>query len=69
MQRRTTQSRASGVGATESSTDRCPACGEGIEGIEATGTGHRFVGCGHPASARFLPSADDGPSFVGVTIE
>jgi len=51
------------------SADRCPECGEAIEGIEATGEGHRFVGCGHPATARFLPSADDGPSFVGVTIE
>jgi len=48
--------------------DRCPRCGERIEGIAATGGGHRFVGCGHPASARFLPSAD-GPSFVGVTVE
>jgi hypothetical protein len=65
MQRHTTRA---GAGTTPS-TDRCPACGETIEGIEATATGHRFVGCGHPASARFLPSADGGPSFVGVTIE
>jgi len=69
MQRRTTRSGAVATGTAKPSTDRCPACGEAIEGIEATGTGHRFVGCGHPASARFLPSADDGPSFVGVTVE
>jgi hypothetical protein len=62
------QSTHAGAGTTTPSADRCPACGETIEGIEATGTGHRFVGCGHPASARFLPSAD-GPSLVGVTIE
>ncbi len=66
MQRRKTRK---GAGAGTTSVDRCPACGEKIEGIEATGTGHRFVGCGHPASARFLPSADDGPSLVSVTIE
>ena len=68
MQQRTARPDASVAGTTPS-TNRCPACGEPIDGIEATGTGHRFVGCGHPASARFLPSADDGPSCVGVTIE
>ncbi|MFB6296112.1 MAG: hypothetical protein ABEH66_04630 [Halobacteriales archaeon] len=55
-------------GSIDGSEDRCPQCGDPIDGIAATGVGHRFVGCGHPASARFLPSAD-GPSFVGVTVE
>ena len=36
---------------------RCHECGEPIRGIEATGpAGHRFVGCGHRASERFLES-------------
>jgi ssDNA-binding Zn-finger/Zn-ribbon topoisomerase 1 len=53
---------------TNRNEDRCPQCGDPIDGIAATGGGHRFVGCGHPASARFLPSSE-GPTFVGVTVE
>ncbi len=33
---------------------RCHECGEPIRGFEATGEGHRFVGCGHPAEAHFV---------------
>jgi hypothetical protein len=68
MQRRTTRPAGTEV-ATTRSTDRCPACGRPIEGIEATGSGHRFVGCGHSASTLPLPSAGEAPSFAGITIE
>jgi hypothetical protein len=68
MQRRTTR-QLGDERATSRSTDRCPACGRAIEGIEATGSGHRFVGCGHSASTLPLPSAGDAPSFAGITIE
>lgn len=46
------------------STDaRCPVCGEPVRGIAAARPGeHRFVGCDHYASARFLQPAIDGPA-------
>ena len=35
----------------------CPVCGEPIRGIASASPGeHRFVGCDHYASARFLRS-------------
>ena len=40
---------------------RCPVCGEPIRGIAAARPGeHRFVGCDHYASARFLDSYAEG---------
>ncbi|MFB6228685.1 MAG: hypothetical protein ABEH88_09025 [Halobacteriales archaeon] len=66
MQRRTTSLARTDAATTPD--DRCPACGREIEGIEATAGEHRFVGCGHSASSRPLPSAS-GPAFAGVTTE
>lgn len=40
---------------------RCPVCGDPIRGIAAARPGeHRFVGCDHYASARFLGSYAEG---------
>ena len=40
---------------------RCPVCSEPIRGIAAARPGeHRFVGCDHYASARFLDSYAEG---------
>ena len=42
-------------------TVRCPVCGEPIRGIAAARPGeHRFVGCDHYASARFLDAYAEG---------
>lgn len=52
-------------------THRCHECGEPIRGIEAAGPGgHRFVGCGHHASDRFVePPATAGSTLVGVRVD
>ena len=40
---------------------RCPVCGEPVRGIATSRPGeHRFVGCDHYASARFLRSYAGG---------
>ena len=50
---------------------RCHECGDPIRGIETTGPGeHRFSGCGHRASARFLrPLADAESTLLGIHVE
>ena len=44
---------------------RCHECGTPIMGIESAAPGdHRFIGCGHRASARFVRS----PAMAGSTL-
>gem|GEM_PF-4881690 len=44
----------------------CPVCGEPVRGIAAAKPGeHRFVGCDHYASARFLQPRTDPASTAG----
>lgn len=52
-------------------THRCHECGDPIRGIEAAGPGtHRFVGCGHRASGRFVePPAAAGSTLSGIRLE
>lgn len=47
---------------------RCHECGNPIIGIESAGPGtHRFVGCGHRASGRFVRApADAGSNLLGI---
>jgi len=47
---------------------RCHECGNPIMGIESTAPGeHRFIGCGHRASARFVRSPAVTPtSLLGI---
>ena len=55
---------ASDPATVDPTTDaRCPVCGEPVRGIAAARPGeHRFVGCDHYASARFLQPGVEGPS-------
>ena len=55
MQRATTATSATVSTTPTGGETACPVCGEPIRGIEAASPGeHRFVGCDHYASARFL---------------
>ena len=62
MQRLSTDADADATTAPGANADvRCPVCGEPIRGIAAARPGeHRFVGCDHYASARFLASYTEG---------
>lgn len=54
MQRLATDASTASTPGSQAETT-CPVCGAPVEGIEATRPGeHRFVGCDHYASARFL---------------
>jgi ssDNA-binding Zn-finger/Zn-ribbon topoisomerase 1 len=47
----------------------CPVCGEPIRGIASASPGeHRFVGCDHYASARFLRSLDGSVTTAGTPV-
>ena len=63
MQRLSADARAHVTPATRADGEevQCPVCGEPIRGIAAARPGeHRFVGCDHYASARFLDSYAEG---------
>lgn len=64
MQRATTATTPTMPATRAEAEPTCPVCGDPIAGIAAERPGeHRFVGCGHYASARFLrePPASAGP--------
>ena len=47
----------------------CPVCSEPIRGITAARPGeHRFVGCDHYASARFLRPLDGSGPTAGAPV-
>jgi len=55
MQRATTADSVTMPTVLPDAETACPVCGEPVRGIEAASPGeHRFVGCNHYASARFL---------------
>ena len=55
MQRATTVDATPSPGLPTGPETTCPVCGEPVRGIAAAKPGeHRFVGCDHYASARFL---------------
>ena len=68
MQRAATADPAT-VGPTPTTRTTCPVCNEPIRGITAARPGeHRFVGCDHYASARFLRPLEGSVATPGAAV-